>query len=209
MIKVLLILVITIIFIEVSWNGLNSPKYSFFNAVSNIFIKKKHSLLDFPLNIDICKENLNLFGSILEKHNIFFWLSEGTALGIIREGNFIKHDDDVDLGIFFLDKDKFLNAFSDFKKLGFTLAEISLNKTFYCFIRKGEKIDIDITGDNIECMSIYRRKCNILLPYLKEFEKVKFNNKYYNVPKTDYLEFIYGKDWKIPKKTKNLNPDLE
>lgn len=203
MIKIFFLLIIIIFFVEASWEGYNTPKYRLWDCLFNNIIKKKHTDLNIPLNIEICNENLTLFSNILDKHDIFFWLSEGTALGIIREGNFIKHDDDVDLGIFLKDRKKFLNAFKDFKKLGFKLAEITLDHTFYCFIRKGEKIDIDITGNNINCMSIDRRKCDLLMPYLETFQKIKFNNKFYNVPNVDYIEFIYGEDWMIPQKKKN------
>ncbi len=42
---------------------------------------------------------LNLLSTILDKQEITHWVSDGTLLGLIREGNFIAHDTDIDVTV--------------------------------------------------------------------------------------------------------------
>ena len=72
------------------------------------------------INLDIAEENLLLLHDIFSRHNIFFYLSDGTALGFKREGYFIEHDDDVDICIYYEDYPKFIKyIIPDMKKNGF------------------------------------------------------------------------------------------
>jgi len=52
-------------------------------------------------------EALEKLESAFSRHDILFWLEFGTLLGAIRENNFIKHDLDIDIGLF-LDNDTLL-----------------------------------------------------------------------------------------------------
>jgi len=200
-----IIIILIILFVELPWNGPHIQKYSLHNYLNNAIIKTKHGYLDIPLDKEICYENLAIIHNVFAKHDIFCWLSEGTALGFTRENDFITHDDDVDLGIYEKDKEKFINCLDTLKKYGFEIAEIMNNNNFYAIIRKGEKVDIDITGPNHNCISCSkawsREPCEKIIPYLK-FDKKEIRGKIYNLPKIPYLEFLYGKDWKIPKRSK-------
>ena len=57
---------------------------------SNPFLNKKQKIF---------KRTLEDIADILNKNNIEFTLSSGTALGAYREHKFIEHDHDIDLGI--------------------------------------------------------------------------------------------------------------
>ena len=46
------------------------------------------------------KRTLEDMADILNRHNIEYFLFCGTALGCHREGQFIEHDHDIDLGVF-------------------------------------------------------------------------------------------------------------
>lgn len=201
----IIIIFFVILFIEIPWNGLSIPKYSLHNHLNNIIIKTKHTYFNVPLNKNICHENLAIIHKVLNEHDIFFWLSEGTALGFTRENDFISHDDDLDIGIFEKDKEKFINCLDTLKEYGFSVAEIMNDNNFYALIRKGEKVDVDITGLNSNCISCSkawtREPCKKIIPYLK-FTKKEINGKIYNLPTVPYLEFLYGKDWMIPKRSK-------
>ena len=73
---------------------------------------KKHSLTKF-INVvghvtqrfdpDIALENLCLLSKIFKENSVPYWLTDGTLLGYIREKNFIKHDMDTDIGLYFKD----------------------------------------------------------------------------------------------------------
>ena len=205
-ILLLIIFIIFIIFIELPWSGCIS--YSLKNLIKHRFIKLKHRKLHIPLNIDICKENLELVADILDKYKLKFWLSEGTALGAIRDGNFILYDDDVDIGMWYTDFDKFeMLALPELKKNGFTCDQLIMNNTFIGLSRKGEKLDIDFTEKDIDCMSCKTTNakcinCNILIDKLSNMKYITFIGKKYLCPDIDYLEYLYGPNWKIPLRTK-------
>jgi len=205
-ILLLIIFIIFIIFIELPWSKCIS--YSLKNLIKNRFIKLKHRTFHVPLNIDICKENLELVADILDKYKLKFWLSEGTALGAIRDGNFILYDDDVDIGMWYTDFDKFETlALPELQKNGFTCDQLIMNNTFIGLSRKGEKLDIDFTGKDIDCMSCKTTNakcinCNILIDKLSNMKYITFIGKQYLCPDIDYIEYLYGPNWKIPLRTK-------
>jgi hypothetical protein len=174
----------------------------------NKFIKEKHRTFNVPLNFDICKENLEILANILNKNNLVFWLSEGTALGAIRDQNFIKYDDDVDIGMWYSDFNKFRKyVLPSIKENGFTCDQIKMHNSYITISRKGEKIDIDFTDYNIECAACLTRNakcknCNILIDNLYKMSYVMFLGKYYLCPGINYLEYLYGSNWQTPLKQK-------
>ena len=95
----------------VPWLGHHS--FSLANASKNGIYKLKHHGFHVPLDRDVCDRNLKEFKYAMR--DVPFWLSEGTALGVIREGDFISHDDDVDVGIWASDL-RWFNKHSPAKK---------------------------------------------------------------------------------------------
>jgi len=207
---ILIILIIFIIFIifiiELPWTG-NIP-YSLKNNIKNELIKKKHTIFNVPLNINICKENLEIIASILNQCNLMFWLSEGTALGAVRNKNFITYDDDVDLGMWYSDFNKFRRlALPIIRKNGFTVDQVKMSNSYVTISRKGEKIDIDFTDYNIECAACGTsnancKNCNILIDKLSNMSYLMFLGKSYLCPGIEYLEYLYGPNWRTPLKQK-------
>ena len=156
------------------------------------------------LNNKKCYKILSIVHKIFKENDLFFCFSEGTALGFIREGDFIKWDDDVDIGMWIDDMPKFIKCIPIFESYGFEVAEVTMNNTFICLIKDNIKLDIDFTGPNINCRAhnfkLFGETCNTLLPYLKKFKKIKIKDLEYNIPEVCYLEKLYGKGWKIPLK---------
>lgn len=56
--------------------------------------------------------------TILDKHNIEYWLDEGTLLGAVREKKFIEWDHDIDLSVWYSDLEEVKAVFSEIEKLG-------------------------------------------------------------------------------------------
>ena len=163
-------------------------------------------------------ETFKELGNILNKCNIQYWLCYGTLLGYVRENGLLKHDFDFDIGVWYsdystkLEKKLMESGFSlihQFKAEGkyeafeqtFEKNGISIDIFYhYCddtkiwthvFYRELEDIDLVKKG-------LYRiRK----LDYPKcSLEKISFLgiNAYIPANKEQYLEEIYGADWKIP-----------
>jgi hypothetical protein len=148
----------------------------------------------------------------MHRHEIPFWLSEGTALGVIRDSDFISHDDDIDTSFMYPYREKFLKyALPELKSLGFKMG-LSFNYGNYIGLqRKGEKLDVDIVQEDGSCVAAetkntnYNTECNNLLQYLKGMREVEFLGTTFMVPGEDYLEYLYSSTWKTPKKSKFKN----
>jgi phosphorylcholine metabolism protein LicD len=159
------------------------------------------------INKKIARENLLLLRDILRKTDIRWGLIFGTLLGAVREKNFISHDEDIDLYIFYEDKDKILELIYEFKKFGFDVARYE-KKSLFSIIRNNEYIDFYFFKKKF-----FGRRClDYYIPnfFFKHNAKIKFFNKYFptlnNARK--YLEFQYGKDWKIPKINSHAKPNI-
>lgn len=67
---------------------------------------------------------LNDVITILNKHNITYWIDGGTLLGAVRCGGQICHDDDTDIGILYRDyKNLKKKAYLDLKLMGYVIYE--------------------------------------------------------------------------------------
>lgn len=152
----------------------------------------------------------------LDDYNILFWLDFGTLLGAYREHDFIKHDFDLDIGVFYENAERVKQALL---KNGFKiLREFRVNSDSYkglehTFIYCGVTVDIFYyhrRGDIMYCntfspfadecydISIFQVK-EIVLPY-NGFDVMQFKGEKFIVPaKTDvHLSAHYGKNFMIP-----------
>lgn len=206
----ILILIILILYIPIPWTA-GPISWKLKDHVKNGYIKWRHKVLNKPLNKKVCKENLETLSKILNDNKIVFWLSEGTALGARREGDFIDHDDDVDIGIWYKDFYKFKNLIPLINKRDFTIdyyfnSNRPHTSKLMGLSRKNEKIDIDFTSD-LYCQACVTKRancktCDKLLECLKNMSYIDFLGNKYLCPDTDYLEYMYGPDWKTPRKEK-------
>lgn len=174
--------------------------------------------------------------SVLEKYGCTYWLSDGTLLGAIRENGFIKHDDDLDLGVWAASFDKrviheLISRFScninrlqgkqsDGMVITVGRAGIHLDMFFYYPIKnlegtlKGNKTDI------YSCLySLVRpyntsnkaKRYNCVFPNYKPLVRRDFLGHKFWVPKNAeaHLAAAYGLDWRKPKKDWVLFEDQE
>lgn len=155
--------------------------------------------------MDFFRFEINLFGKkiikgvfpILNKYNIKAFLYGGTLLGYIREKGFIKHDDDLDLGIFEKDIPKMQLLKKELLQKGWKVKGDTkemivfekpefyyLNIDFYYFIKT----------DNKYIVYPYH-KYDLLL--YNSLIKVNFLDILLNIPK-NYISCLkedYGKSW--------------
>lgn len=153
---------------------------------------------------EVCRVNLLLFKSILDKHNIPFGIIFGTLLGAVREKNFISHDEDVDVYILNENRELLLELLFEFKEHGFEVARYDDN--LLSLIRDNDYIDIYFFRKNI----LGNRVCASFIlnsDYFKKFDRIEFLNEEFNAPfrHIKFLEKAYGRDWMIPKKNSPAN----
>ncbi len=155
--------------------------------------------LDKPMDIKISNENLELFCKILYEKNVKIFLIFGTLLGVYRDGNLIKGDNDIDLAIFQDQRKDLINLKEDLKKKDFKI--IKESKSIITVMRKENQIDISILykinfplAGWISGIFFFPHK------YLAGFEKITYRNQKYLCPMDTklILEHFYGKNWKIP-----------
>ena len=153
------------------------------------------------INIDTCHKMLKDLDDCTKKHNIFFYLSEGTALGIYRNGDLLAWDDDVDIGIFAEDKERFETlVVPEMRKRGYVYnVELMPKMDLHFFLKDHHMMDVEIVDVRKHCISKRQERCSELISHL-QFTKKKWRDLVFNVPKTSYYEYLYGKDWMIPKK---------
>lgn len=150
---------------------------------------------------------MNEFLTILKKNKLQYWLDGGILLGAVREGNFIKGDTDVDLGIFEfeLNKKNYDQLKNDLDDLNWSQRRAEKNHV-NSFMKDGLQIEIwrfDHYEDNVNFYYHNGWRGSFLFPAecLNTLDTFLFLGHEYFIPHnhTLYLETLYGKDWKTPK----------
>lgn len=162
-------------------------------------------------------KNLSELDTVFRKHNVRYWMQDGTLLGYVRDKNFIPHDNDVDIGMRWSDFSQ--DIFKDIIKSGFVFKSSHgrLEESLVINFRK-RNIPIDIyfyyyDGDRF----YHTAACGKARKY-----RVDFSYKDFDVKEVEYfgtklfipddplyfIETKYGKDWSEPKPVwdSNENP---
>lgn len=156
------------------------------------------------------EETLRKASDILDKAGVFHWLEFGTLLGVVRDGKLIKHDCDLDLGVF-------LDDFSDEIKVHFEKAGFEYKHGFKIDDDSGREqtfvlnnISVDLfyftkTEDKMHChifgmQEDRTRRIRQINTANTGFKKVEFAGKKYNIPKDEIRRLMdtYGEQYTIP-----------
>lgn len=143
-------------------------------------------------------ENLCLFNDIAKKYSFDFILAYGTLLGAIRDKDFIDHDEDIDLGALYDEKDKLLSMLFELRDNGFEVARWD-SRGLMSIIRNNEYIDIYLFKHLSKKLYAV---CGAPFPkiFIDEKTTVNFKGLEFNVP-ADYIEnlkYLYGDSWHTP-----------
>lgn len=168
-------------------------------------------------------EVLCVFSEIVKRNGAHFWLFFGTLLGAYRDGGFIKHDDDIDIGMFY---DEISDSIiDDMIKNGFKCLGVIVDKDYsggyqVAFDYKGLKFDIysfqrNISNNTVTVFSplpfnysswesleredIYD-ELHIIFNSWEELEKINFEGAQVFIPSNsdDILKVLYGANYLIP-----------
>ena len=93
-----------------------------------------------PLNGN--EENFIAITKILKNHSIFFWIDQGTLLGITRDQHLIPWDQDVDLSVWSHDFSKLDGAIDDFREAGFYVENHDYKDAFFLGHPNGYTVEI-------------------------------------------------------------------
>lgn len=165
----------------------------------------------------LARNDLRKFYNILGGNGFLVY---GTALGAIRENNIIGHDLDIDIGIMAENFD--LKMINDLILSGFNL--IRVFGMLHCGFELSFK---SVNGIKIDLMFFYKEGNKIwnslwdnggvnglsdMIVHSYPTTMFKNNNCYidnlnYKCLDIDYIEHVYGKDWKTAKKEWNWRTD--
>lgn len=152
---------------------------------------------------------LALSTGLLKDCGVEHFLAFGTLLGSVREGNFIKGDDDVDIIV--ADEEKLFNSLPYLKEHGLYINRI-FETELYTFHTEGRKGHIDMYILRPIDRWIYRDWCvSIRGHYAPKRLFQGINTTSYTIGGKCYpcptnpeklLEWWYGKTWRIPQSRK-------
>lgn len=150
-------------------------------------------------------KNLIDLDSIFRENKAPCWIQDGTLLGYYREGDFISHDLDTDMGMMFHDFSvKILN---DCEKVGFEYTLLGYPESCFQVTFSRYNIRTDVFFFYEENDYIYHSAfldVNRIDYRYKKFnlkEVLFLDNKFFSP--SDELDFIitkYGENWKLPDK---------
>lgn len=170
--------------------------------------------------VTIKDETLGRVINVLEKNGVRWWLEAGTCLGVIREGDFIRHDPDLDIGIapgqtakWDAVRDALLaEGFDLYKEWREGKRKIELSMSFkglkvdlFWFYEKGKDYWHGAYGPSAEGKWGSQM---VFLPHVfpaRLFANLKElifrgNRCFVPSPPEEYLSRRYGKDWRVPNK---------
>lgn len=150
---------------------------------------------------------LELASTLLKACGIEFILAFGTLLGSVREGSFIKGDDDVDIIV--TDEEKLYESLPYLSEHGLYINRI-FKTELYTFHSEGRKGHIDMYIMRPIDKWVYRNWCVSIRGHYapKRFfvegidtDHYSINGIHYPCPKhsENLLEWWYGKTWRVPR----------
>lgn len=173
------------------------------------FIKlfaKINSMINY-IDKDKCFKIMCEIDDICKKNGVKYYFSEGTALGLYRNGDLIDWDDDIDIGMKEKEYNKFVEkCVPELVNRGYYLIynyTPAINEHILSFLKDGQLIDIENVKIGKWCISKMGKLCDELLPHIQKLTKKEWRGRKFPVPEESYYVYLYGKDWRIPKKTKN------
>jgi phosphorylcholine metabolism protein LicD len=167
----------------------------------------------------------------LKEINIFYWLEYGTLLGVVRDNKFIKHDSDIDIGLFLSDYSSLIDKtmiahgfikirsfYIDDGKYGIeeTYSYLGVDIDFFYFSNNSngkfyshafKNIDGKTWAETIDQLG-GMIAVEFIFPYYG-FKKIDFLGKSFNIPKypNEHLKTHYGNDFMNPKPQWNAYND--
>lgn len=159
------------------------------------------------INKSQAKENLLLLKKIADRNGLRFALAFGTALGAVREHDFIEHDEDIDLWVHYSSINLLLSLLFELRDNGFEVARWD-RRGFLSIIRKNEYIDLYVYYPDDRAENIMSC-CGDPMPqkFVEEWIKIPFLGEQFYVAKDweEMMLFRYGKNWRIPIPYTNFN----
>ena len=180
--------------------------------INNYTIFKYYTHNKISKQVNYAKALLDM-NNYLNSLGIKYILFSGTLLGFYRNGSFIQHDYDIDLGVRIEDYNPIMengNSKIKFKltkgtpKFGylmkFTHIQTNIPIDIFFFYKEHNYLWHSTSGGKL-CKKSKYKMCRWKIPEYNRKQVSYLNNNFYIPDSTEqYLENFYGPNWNIPKK---------
>jgi len=160
-------------------------------------------------NLEDRAKNLIDIKNILDDLEVPFFLTHGALLGVYREGDFIKYDDDIDLDIF---EEIFLLKYDQICDALIENGFVVRGRKIQYRGEKGEKVNLYRNKDKVNIRGIYidsdykenKYYLTNVFQYLRKFHEnpdtIVFKGVTFMTPGPieDFLVYCFGKNWRTP-----------
>jgi len=179
----------------------NSTVKYYSNCSDKEWLKKRFQFVDDNLDPKKMDKALSEWHSLLKEIELDVFITCGTMLGAIRGNDYISWDNDADFDC--LEEQFILCANNIFDRMidnSFIVRYTKEGIPKMSFFKYGQKIalgSLRLSGDfRIANTHQYPNK------YFINKKKYKFKNLEFLIPnpEEEYLEFLYGSDWRTPRK---------
>jgi len=173
---------------------------------------RKNHVASPPYNLSDREKALKEAYEKIIQFSLPVWLTGGSLLGAIRDHDFIPWDDDVDMDMRASDLIKIIKELKNkLMECGFIVrAKKNLPFPKLSFFKYGQKISIGGLHDQGDFLT--RPHYKYPTKFFSTKERIVFKGCEFHVPSPpeEYLAFVYGNDWRTPKKSDNeleyINP---
>jgi hypothetical protein len=183
------------------------------NATDETALKRSIEILQ-PIDVAVAKRVLKEIKQILDGLGITFFLRKGTCLGAVRDNELIPWDDDLDIGSLIGYKglteksvDRVVTALKDngylikVDHLDYAISVVTLKSS----IRTDWMVHRIIDDSTFHWPGV-----RIPARLFTDTKQINFIGEKFHVPNPaeEYLRFMYGTEWKIPKKAGSYEKDI-
>jgi len=141
-------------------------------------------------------ELINKFNKI----DLLYFVDYGTLLGIVREGDLLSWDEDIDFKILNTDSNKFRGILNEYADLNGYLFEKDILRL--TISKEGFKdFYIDFEEIYLKNNNYISKRCIFPNYFFEKNEEIEYCGENIKVPSNhqEYLRYVYGDDWNIPK----------
>lgn len=153
------------------------------------------------INRDHCNALLHCLDDACRVAAVEFWLTEGTALGAVRERDFIANDSDVDVG---MTEEAFARFYAQvvpaMQRAGCRVYKDNPASRLVTLEFRGEFLDVHAVSATGYCADV-PGPCADIWPVTFPLREVQLRDRTYKAPPDAYLERLY-RDWRTPRDEK-------
>ena len=194
-----LALLMFVLFCPVAWSGDSNLKFNMYDCIMNGVMKGGFMTKAIQIDQKEAEQCILDIHYACKHHGVDVMFSEGTALGIVRDGAVIPYDDDVDCIILKENRLRFLqNVLPELKSTGYKLSKTWRKGHFLTLVKSAVYVDIDFISINDFCQLGKHTPNPCPVDFIWNSRTlVNFKGHLLLCAGEAYLERAYG-DWRTP-----------